>query len=368
MPNLIIENGALNIRVGHENSQQPNLYFLNKVINMPNRNYLDFSTRHICGEDADLLEGVYNVQYPIIHGKIEDWKSMELIWKELMVRIGVVSVEENSSSHSSNDIYFLASVNYTSHCYNRILDFFFQNYAVNKIGFGLDAINALHSTGHKSGIVVDSGHSLTKIVPILDGYVDPKMIWQSNIAGDTFSSKIRRHLRTTLNEPVHSKNAIDYLKENFFVHKTNDLQMSNSIEKVSLPDGTKVLLGNERYYFADSVFKDANLDGEKLIEGFFKTFNGLDRKSKQHLAEKTLLIGGNTKTKNFEKKFLEEAQEFWTKIEIKTLVAGDPMITSFKGSSTNVFNLNETSQSISRSEHEEFGHGIVFRKKIPLLF
>ena len=368
MPNIIIENGALNIRVGYENSQQPNLIFQNKIALMPNRNFFDFSNNYLCGEDVDLLEGIYNVKQPISNGKIEDWQSMETIWKELMVKIGLSTSDDNISSHVYSDIYFLTSVNYNLSCYNRILDFFFLNYGINKIGFGLDAINALQSTGKKSGIVVDSGDSLTKIVPILEGYVDPKMIWQSQVAGKTVSNKIKQNILSTLGEPIHAQSSIDFLKDKYFFHKLHEEKKSSTImEIVELPDGTSVHLGSERYRFPDLIFDD-NSPGCSFVNGYFLTLDGLDRESKQLIAQSTLLVGGNTKTFNFEKKFLEEAQKVNQKSGIVTLKCANPLIASFQGSSANVFNLNETSQSVTKSEYDEFGTGIILRKKIPLLY
>ncbi len=52
------------------------------------------------------------------------------------------------------------------------MNFVFEDFNVSSMAFGLDSINALYSSGKKSGIVVDSGDSFTRIIPILEGHVD----------------------------------------------------------------------------------------------------------------------------------------------------------------------------------------------------
>lgn len=372
MPNVIIENGALNIRVGYENSQVPNLSYLNKIVFMPNRSFYDFSNKHICGDDVDLLEGAYNIKSPVVNGRIENWEAMNVIWKELMTQIGLTDLsakEESLASHVSSDIYFITSVNYTPTCHQKILNFFFDNYGITKIGFGLDAINALQSVGQKSGIVVDSGDSITKIVPILDGYVDPRMIWQSNVAGKTFSDKIKKNLVTELGEPILTQRAVDFLKEKYFFHKLeSDTSPTLAPENVTLPDGSVVVMGAERTEFPDIIFRETSSEGVGLIQGYFETLNGLDRESKQLMSKNTLLVGGNTKTKDFDAKFKEQAQKVSKYSSITIQKSAEPLLASFQGSSANVFMLNEAVQSITRTEFQEVGESIIFRKKIPLLF
>ena len=316
MPNIIIENGALNIRVGYESSQFPTIVFQNKLAYMGSKSYLDFSSNYVCGNDVDLIESVYNVNCPIQGGRITDWGAMELIWKEVLERSGLSSFREASHTHNTNDIYFVFSVNYTKNCFEHILEYFLSNYVINKISFGLDAINALYSTGKKSGIVVDSGDSLTKIVPILEDYVDVKMIWQSKKAGRSLSQKIQTHLLNNLGEPVFSQSSIDFLKSNYFQHWVSDEEIPQTVDKIDLPDGTSVQLGSERYNFSESLFQQDDVEHGNLVDGYFQAISNLDRESKRHMIENTLFVGGNTKIKNFEQRFVAEAGKINSKMPI----------------------------------------------------
>lgn len=72
-----------------------------------------------------------------------------------------------------NDLHFLSSINYTKKCYHKIMEYLFEKYNIGKIAFSIDSVNALYSTGMTTGLVVDSGHSFTKILPIVEGFIDP---------------------------------------------------------------------------------------------------------------------------------------------------------------------------------------------------
>lgn len=59
---------------------------------------------------------------------------------------------------------------------HKIADILFDELKVNSILFMNSATLSLFSTGITSGLVVESGHSLTSVVPVFEGFVIPHAI------------------------------------------------------------------------------------------------------------------------------------------------------------------------------------------------
>ena len=82
------------------------------------------------------------------------------------------------------------------------MEYLFEKYNIGKIAFSIDSVNALYSTGMTTGLVVDSGHSFTKVLPIIEGHLDPCSIWQMNWAGHSVTELIKRKLTNNFNEQI----------------------------------------------------------------------------------------------------------------------------------------------------------------------
>jgi len=368
MPNLTIDNGAANIKIGVTNSQLPSLTFQNKFIKMPLSNLFDSSVDYLYGDEADFLDGSYQVRYPVESGKIKEWEPMLKIWSDIFARLAISTLKDNYLEHSEQNLFFVTSPSYTMDCYKRILDFVFGTYMVSKVGFGIDSINALYSTGNTTGLILDSGDSSTRIMSVIEGHVDEKSIWYSNYAGRQLSRLVSTNIYNNYNEPIVLQKLIDHIKGNHFFHQLSyEEPISEEKVKVELPDGSHVWLGSERTNFPDRFFDRHPSNSSKVSEEIFRSIAHFDRETQRLLLTNTLITGGNTMTKNFDNKFLEECQRVQGNAKITLIENPDRLNASFKGGSI-LFEQNAfDSQMISKDEYTEYGIEIIRRKKLLLL-
>lgn len=364
MPSLIIDNGALNIRIGFQSNSKPSLMSYNRAIKMPFTPLLDQRKDYFCGNDIDVMATHLNVDGPIQNGRIVDWGLQFIIWSDLFDRLGIYSVNESSSKleHQEHNLYVITSINYTHNCYNKIIDHVFSNYFVNKLSFGIDSLNAFYSKGLKTGVVIDSGDSLTSIIPVIQGHVDDKAIETSPLAGNYITQQIKRLLITNKNERICSQKHIDLIKNDCF-HYSLDPASENNKVLYHLPDGTAVEIGKERHTLLESWFRDDG-DGEiNMAKSLWNNVIGFDRSVRVNMLSNVLFTGGNTMFPNLEKRFKYEFNKINDKIPIGIIENTNKLEASYTGSCLMTSLSSFENEVINKRDWEESGDALIYRKK-----
>lgn len=368
MPSLIIDNGALNIRIGFQSNSKPSLWSYNRAIKMPFTPLLDQRKDYFCGTDVDVLASHLNVEGPIKNGRIVDWGLQFIIWSDLFDRLGIYSVNDSNSKleHQEHNLYIITSINYTHNCYNKIIEHVFSNYFVNKLSFGIDSVNAFFSKGLKTGVVIDSGDSLTSFVPIIQGHVDEKAIETSHLAGDMLSKQISRMLITDKNERICSQKHIDLIKSDCFYFSLDPRKKDDSMV-YALPDGTTVEIGKERHTLLESWFRDSK-DGEiNMAKKLWDCVHGFDRGVRVNMLSNLLFTGGNTMFPNLEKRFKYEFNKINNKIPIGVVDNPYKMDASYMGSCMMTSLSTFENEIINKRDWEESGDSLIYRKKLLVL-
>lgn len=368
MPSLIIDNGALNIRVGFQSNSKASLWSYNRAIKMPFTPLLDQRKDYFCGNDVEDLSSNLNVEGPIQNGRIVDWGLQFIIWNDLFERLGIYSLDDSNSKleHQEHNLYLITSVNYSHNCYNKIIDHIFSNYFVTKLSFGIDSVNAFYSKGLKTGVVVDSGESLTSFIPIIQGHVDEKSIITSGLAGSYISEQIKRLLLTDKNERITSQKQIDLIKNDCFYFS---LGQDASEEKMTytLPDGTTVDIGSERHTLLESWFRDSK-DGEiNMAQKLWDCVYNFDRSVRVTMFSNVLFTGGNTMFPNLEKRFKHEFNSINDKIPIGVVENNDKLESSYMGSCVMTSLSSFENEIINKRDWEECGDSLIYRKKLLVL-
>lgn len=99
------------------------------------------------GPFSDFIAKDHFVETPIWNGRIQNWNLMEEIWDYILNEYTLFTKTNYVSKNTDDGIYMTTSINYTSKCYEKIMQFIFENYKISKISFGLDSVNALYSVG-----------------------------------------------------------------------------------------------------------------------------------------------------------------------------------------------------------------------------
>ena len=136
------------------------------------RNLYNSSQSYFKGPFCDYFSRDHFVEYPVWNGQIKNWDLMKEIWDYILNEYTLFTKTNYISKNTDDGIYLIGSINYTKSCYEKIMQFIFENYKISKVSFGIDSVNALYSVGKTTGLVVDSGESFTRILSIFQGHLD----------------------------------------------------------------------------------------------------------------------------------------------------------------------------------------------------
>lgn len=150
----------------------------------------------------------------------------------------------------------------------------FEVFNVPCLYVSVQGVLALYSSGRTSGVVLDSGDGVSHTVPIYEGYAIPHAIQRIHLAG----RDLTEYLRQILSQRGYSFTTaaeleiVRDIKEkmcyvvNDFDSAMKEAEESHACEKnYELPDGRKILIGNERFRCPEILFQPQHANHE--LEG-----------------------------------------------------------------------------------------------------
>jgi actin-related protein len=139
----------------------------------------------------------------------------------------------------------------------------FEVFNVPCLYVNVQAVLALYSSGRTTGVVLDSGEGISHTVPIYEGYAIPHAIQKILLAGRDLTEYLREILKErglSFTTPAELEIVRD-IKETMtvvvsdFGEAMKDAEESHACEKnYELPDGRKILIGNERFRCPEILF------------------------------------------------------------------------------------------------------------------
>ena len=209
------------------------------------------------GEEAMQKRGVLRFGHPIEHGIVKNWDDMEKVWHHTLYSELKVSPEEHPILMTE------APLNPKENR-EKMTQIMFEVFNVPCLYVSVQAVLALYSNGRTSGVVCDSGDGVSHTVPIYEGYAIPHAIQRIHLAGrdiTTYLQKIldERGYSFTTNAEIEIvrdiKEKMCYVVNDFDA-AIKEAEDSHACEKnYELPDGRKILIGNERFKATEIMFK-----------------------------------------------------------------------------------------------------------------
>ena len=187
----------------------------------------------------------------------------------------------------------------------RMTQIMFEVFNVPCLYVSLQGVLALYSSGRTSGVVLDSGDGVSHTVPIYEGYAIPHAIQRIFLSGRNLTEYLRELLSErglSLTTPAELEIVRD-IKERMcyvvgeFDNAMKEAEDSHACEKnYELPDGRKILIGNERFRCPEILFqpKLAGKELEGVHKYCFDSVMKCDNDVRKDLFLNIILSGGST--------------------------------------------------------------------------
>ena len=116
------------------------------------------------GDEAMSKRGVLRLRWSIERSLVTDWDDMEKIWHHTFYNELRVAPEEHPVILTESPLEPKAS-------HERVTQIMFETFDVPALYIAASNVLALYASGRTTGVVLDSGHDSTYVVPIYEGCV-----------------------------------------------------------------------------------------------------------------------------------------------------------------------------------------------------
>ena len=393
---LVIDNGSGITKAGFSGDDAPRAVFPT-IVGKPKTPGimvgLDQKDVYV-GAEANDKRTVLNISYPIKQGLIQDWESIEDIW------FHTISTELKVPPDQHPILISEPPLN-PKDKREKTTTTMFEEFKVQGLYLGIQAVLALFACGKTTGIVLDSGDGITHAVPIYEGYAIPHAIKPIRLAGSdltNFLIKLLAKRGIVLNTPSEIERARELKEKYCMVAQEYDQQTKDDENKAiaSLPDGNmissfkdksqkEIVLGKERFTCPELLFqpsidvkdendkkstfesKDERKQDDKPQDGIHKithdAINSCDNDIRKDLYKNIVLSGGNTMFPGISDRMTKEIKALApASMQPMVVASAERKYMVWVGgsilSSLNTFNH----MFVTRAEYQENGPNIIHRK------
>jgi actin-related protein len=250
----------------------------------------------------------------------------------------------------------------------------FEVFNVPCLYVNVQAVLALYSSGRTTGVVLDSGEGISHTVPIYEGYAIPHAIQKIMLAGHDLTEYLREILKErglSFTTPAEQEIVKD-IKETMtvvvsdFGEAMKDAEDSHACEKnYELPDGRKILIGNERFRCPEILFTPslAGHDLEGVPKYCYDSVMKCDNDVRKDLFANIILSGGSTLFEAMGERLWHEIHQLTpSNGRIKVLAPPERLYSVWLGGSVLASLSTFQSMWITKQEYDENGPNIIHRK------
>lgn len=250
-----------------------------------------------------------------------------------------------------------------------------------------------------SALVVDSGFSFTHVIPIVNHHVHVAGIKRIDVGGKALTNYLKETISLRYYDMREETYLVNLIKEHMckasldFIRELNDTEFSHRLKQVYvLPDYQKSMTGyivskkappanlsaeqtltlnNERIAVPEILFHPSDIGMEQagIPEAIYNSISTVDNDVIQSvLYDAIVLVGGNCKFKNFEKRVQQDVRRLAPiHMNVHVQTASDPITNCWYGGAKFASLESEQVKSqhtVSKAEYEEYGHNICQRRFI----
>jgi len=336
---IVVDNGSGTVKAGFAGEDAPSAIFPSIVGKERHKGVMvGMGQKDIyVGDEANSKRGVLKIEYPIVHGIVQNWEDMELIWRHTFSNslridprevLGILLTEPPLNPLANRE---------------KMGKMMFDEFQFKGVYISTQAVLALYAAGQTTGLILDSGDGVTHTVPIYEGYALPHAVQRMDTAGHDLTDQMAVQLLKS-NGHVKLQNSAEMeickdLKEKLgYVALDIDAAEKAAEEGVvaeadangmvaeedgkyplvkpfTLPDGQVMQVGAERFRVPEIIFqpKLMSLDQPGVVDLAFDSMMTTDVDIRKFLAASIYLTGGTTMFKNFPERVEKDFNALWIK-------------------------------------------------------
>jgi actin-related protein 2 len=181
----------------------------------------------------------------------------------------------------------------------------FEKYGFAGAHMSIQAMLVLYAQGLLTGVVVDSGDGVTHVVPVYEGFVPQHLIRRLDVAGRHITNYLIKLLllrgysfnRTADFATVQQiKEKLCYIALDLNAERALAQETTVLMEKFSLPDGTVIKIGRERFEAPEALFNPqlVDKDGDGMAAMVFNMIQASDVDCRAEYFKHIVLSGGTS--------------------------------------------------------------------------
>eukprot|EP01083_Nonionella_stella_P087657 243923_1 len=241
---IVVDNGTTYMKAGFDDDTAPRVVFPTICDNL--------KETFIVGHEVHAKGEILQSRHPIEHGVITNWSDMEMIWRHLFdVEL---RVEPYNYSVLMSEPPLNPKVNR-----EKMTQLIFETFNFAGGYIENSAVLSLYAAGRNTGIVCESGGSVTHIVPIYEGFSLPHAILKMDIGGDQLTEYLLRLLNERcdmISTNTKKREIAKDIKEKLcYVALDYDEEIQEiESKKYELPDGSIIQIGQEAVQVPEALF------------------------------------------------------------------------------------------------------------------
>lgn len=281
----------------------------------------------VVGQRALEHRGALVLRHPMARGMVEDWNDMERVWAHTYGSEGL-----GCASDGHPLLLTEAPLNAARHR-ERCAEILFEHFNVPALFLAPQAILSLYASGRTTGLVLDVGDGVSHAVPVYEGFAVPHAVARMDVAGRDVTDRLSLLLRRAgcaLTTSAELEICRDIKERRCYValepakdehafasalagtppdagpRSTNFADASPRVHE--LPDGSRIVLGPERFRGPEVLF-DPSIVGSE--DGGVASVVSLAAKKadldlRAALCSQIVLAGGSTLFPGFGDRLLRE--------------------------------------------------------------
>jgi actin-related protein 2 len=311
---IVLDLGTASLKVGRSSCTIPEFVLPNTVGRPLLHSDESFSGRNLddimISDETTSFRHCLDLTHPMENGVIKNWEDEKLL-------LDYVFRQKLEIDPAEHRIVITEAPLTSMDDRKKLLEVFYETLDFNALQITPQAVLVLHAQGLTTGIVVDSGKSLTHIVGVFENYVLPDLICSVNIAGQTVVEYMI-NLLIRRGYSLHRSADFDIAREitEKFCFVSADIQMDRRIANETaaytvpykLPDGRVIKVSGERFEAAEVLFEPSvgKLKEKGLSELIYDTVMNAEINMRKQFFESIVITGGTTLLRGLRTRLVNE--------------------------------------------------------------